>query len=162
MMHIQKRNFLNCGHRVVFDPITSYFSYKTISIGDNTYIGPNASFSTTHSRIKIGNNVMFGPSVHIFGGNHIIDRVGITMNSIVKTDETKDLDVILEDESWVGGGAIILTGVTIGRGAIIGAGAVVTKSVAPYSISGGNPCKFIKMRFTEEEIVQHEEALYRT
>lgn len=159
-MHIQKRKFLNCGRRVVFDPLTSCFSYRTITIGDGVYIGPNANFSTTHSKINIGNNVMFGPSVHIFGGNHIIDRVGIAMNSIVKTDDTKDLDVIFDDESWVGGGAIILTGVTIGRGAIIGAGAVVTKSVVPYSISGGNPCKFIKMRFTEEEIIRHEEALY--
>jgi len=160
-MYLQKRKFLKCGKGVVFDPVTSYFSYKTISIGNQVYIGPNASFSSTHSKIKIGNNVMFGPSVHIFGGNHIVDQVGIAMNSIIKTDKTKDQDVIFEDESWIGGGTIVLTGVTIGRGAIIAAGAVVAKSVVPYSISGGNPCKFIKMRFTKEEIGRHEELLYR-
>lgn len=159
-MHIQKRKFLKCGGNVVFDPLTSYFSYKTIMLGNKVYIGPNASFSSTHSTIKIGNNVMFGPSVHIFGGNHIVNRVGVAMNSIAKTKDVKDDDVVIEDEAWIGGGTIILTGVTVGRGAIVGAGSVVTKNVEPYSISAGNPCRLIKMRFTEKEIIQHEKALY--
>ncbi|MEZ9254115.1 DapH/DapD/GlmU-related protein [Vibrio cyclitrophicus] len=160
-MHMKKSKFLYCGKGVVFDPLSSYFSYQTISVGDGSYIGPKASFSSTHSKIKIGRNVMFGPSVHIFGGNHIVDQVGIQMSSIMKKEGDIDPDVVVCDEAWVGGGAIILTGVTIGRGAIIGAGSVVTKSVKPYSVSGGNPCRFIKMRFTESEIKEHEKALYR-
>ena len=161
IMHMKKSKFLNCGKGVIFDPLSSYFSYQTISVGDGSYIGPNASFSSTHSKIKIGKNVMFGPSVHIFGGNHIVDQVGVQMSSVMKKKGDIDPDVVVCDEAWVGGGAIILTGVTIGRGAIIGAGSVVTKSVKPYSISGGNPCHFIKMRFTEDEIKEHEKALYR-
>ncbi len=58
---------------------------------------------------------------------------------------------------WVGCNAIILPGVEIGNGAIIAAGSVVTKSIPPYAIVGGNPAKFIKWRFTEEQIKKLEE-----
>ena len=60
---------------------------------------------------------------------------------------------------WIGAGSIILKGVTIGKGSVIGAGSVVTKSTRPYSVNVGNPCREIKMRFTEEQINLHEEML---
>lgn len=56
----------------------------------------------------------------------------------------------------------ILKGVTIGRGSVVAAGAVVTKSCPPYSIIGGVPAKVIKQRFSPEEIVKHESILYGT
>jgi maltose O-acetyltransferase len=52
--------------------------------------------------------------------------------------------ITVEDGVWIGGGAIILPGVTIGHYAVVGAGAVVTKNVQPYAVVGGNPAKFIK------------------
>ncbi len=69
--------------------------------------------------------------------------------------------VIIEDDVWVGFGAIILSGVKIGKGAIIAAGSVVIKDVEPYSIVGGNPAQFIKYRFNKEEINRHEKKLYQ-
>lgn len=60
--------------------------------------------------------------------------------------------VVIEDDVWVGLNAIVLPGVTIGRGAIVGAGSVVTKNVPPYSIVAGSPAKIIKKRFSEEQI----------
>ena len=72
---------------------------------------------------------------------------------------SNDKDIIIEDDVWIGTGAIILKGVTVGEGAIIAAGAVVTKDVPPYSIYGGNPASFIKFRFTEEEVKLHKEKL---
>ena len=70
-----------------------------------------------------------------------------------------DRDVIIEDDVWIGAKTTILKGVTIGRGAVIAAGALVVKNVEPYSIVGGVPARFIKMRFSPEEIESHEKAL---
>ena len=61
---------------------------------------------------------------------------------------------------WIGYGAVIMSGVKIGRGSIIATGAIVTKDVLPYCIVGGNPVKKIAVRFTSEEIILHELKLY--
>ena len=73
----------------------------------------------------------------------------------------QDLPVVIEDDVWTGANVTILKGVTIGRGSVIAAGAVVTKSFPPYSIIGGVPAKLIKMRFTPEQIAEHERVLYK-
>ena len=70
-----------------------------------------------------------------------------------------DQPVVIEDGVWCGANVTILKGVTIGRGSVVAAGAVVTKSFPPYSIIGGIPAKLIKMRFTEEEIKKNENDL---
>jgi acetyltransferase-like isoleucine patch superfamily enzyme len=67
--------------------------------------------------------------------------------------------VIIEDDVWVGYGAIILSGIKIGKGSIIAAGSVVTKDIEPCSIVGGNPAKFIKYRYAKDEIKQHESLI---
>lgn len=75
-----------------------------------------------------------------------------------KTPE-QDAPVIIEDDVWCGANVTILKGVTIGRGSVVAAGAVVTKSFPPYSIIGGVPAKLIKIRFTLEQIKKHERLL---
>lgn len=154
------RKFKKCGKKVVFDPINSAFSYDTVSIGDDVFIGGQAWIRSTHSQIYIGSHVMFGPGVQIYGGNHILDQVGVPITQITKDETHKDPDVIIKDEVWIGGRSIILSGVTIGRGAIIAAGSVVSKDVEPYAIFGGVPARIIKMRFTPEQILLHEEKIY--
>lgn len=71
-----------------------------------------------------------------------------------------DQDVIFEGDNWIGMNVTILKGVTIGRGCIVAAGAVVNKSTPQYSIVGGVPAKVLKMRFTPEQIKAHEAILY--
>lgn len=120
-------------------------------------IGNRASFIASIANIYIGNYVMFGPNVTIRGGNHRTDLVGrymITVKDVEKLPEN-DKDVIIEDDVWVGCNVTILKGVIISKGTIVAAGSVVTKSFPPYSIIGGNPAKLIKMRFSEEEIKEH-------
>ena len=67
--------------------------------------------------------------------------------------------MVVEDGCWIGANVTILKGVTIGRGSVVAAGAVVTRSCPPYSIIGGVPARVIRQRFTEEEIAKHESLL---
>lgn len=130
-----------------------------ITFGNYVTIGVNSIFLSLDAQIKIGNKVLFGPHVFIITGDHQVNRIGEYITDVQEKTEVCDADVVIEDDVWIGAGAIILKGVTIGRGSVIGAGSVVTKSTAPYSINAGNPCKCIKMRFTEEEVKEHERLL---
>ena len=81
------------------------------------------------------------------------------MDSNEKLPEN-DAPVVIEDDVWCGANVTILKGVTIGRGSVVAAGAVVTKSCPPYSIIGGVPAKILKRRFSKEEIIEHERNLF--
>jgi maltose O-acetyltransferase len=98
----------------------------------------------------IGNDVLIAPNVAIMRGQKIFSRTDIPMieqggsgeASVVKPSQIARI----QDDVWIGRNAIIMEGLEIGKGAIIGAGAVVTKSVPPYAIVGGVPAKIIKFR----------------
>lgn len=159
-----RRKFASCGTEVYFSPCDSELTYESISAGNNVYIGPKADMVATRSRIIIGDHVVFGPHVCIRGGDHRTDVVGKFIDEVgdnLKLPEN-DADVVFEGDNWIGMNVTILKGVTIGRGAIVAAGAVVNKSIPPYSIAGGVPAKVLKMRFTEKEIYEHEKTLYGT
>jgi acetyltransferase-like isoleucine patch superfamily enzyme len=138
---------------------------NTISIGKNFYIG---RYSQIECDAIIGDNVMFGNYVALVGKlDHNFHQIG-TPTRLASQIRDKDyswkgldLKVIIEDDVWVGYGSIIMSGIKIGRGAIIAAGSVVTKDVERYSIVGGNPAKLIKYRFNKEEIKRHEKKLYQ-
>lgn len=134
------------------------FTPSTISIGENVYIGSGCVFQSVHGEITIGNHVMFGPGVHIHGGDHITDRIGIYMDE-AKKESGSDGTVTIEDDTWIGANAIILKGITIHTGAIVGAGSVITKDVPEYSIACGNPAKVIKERFTPEQLEEHKRLI---
>ncbi|RZK27009.1 MAG: acyltransferase [Flavobacterium sp.] len=153
LMYTLRPLFKKCGKNVTFTP-TDRFSFSTISLGDDVFIGPGANFSAIKS-IEIGNKVMFGPNVTIMGGDHNTSVVGEYMFDIEDKLPENDLPVIIKDDVWVGTGAIILKGITIGTGSIIAAGALVTRNVEEYSIYGGIPAKFIKKRFPEAELLVH-------
>jgi acetyltransferase-like isoleucine patch superfamily enzyme len=150
-----------CGNNVRIDPSGDY-SFRTISLGDDVSLGRSPSLVATRSEIRIGNKVMFGPRVTIVGGNHTTSYVGRFMVD-VHDDEKRpedDQDVVIEDDVWIGTQAIVLHGVTIGRGSIVAAGAVVTKSVPPYAIVGGIPARVIRFRWDVATIQKHESVLY--
>lgn len=136
-----------------------------LKIGNDTYIG---KFVTIEVNGVIGNEVLIANNVGIIGRNdHDYKVIG---KSIRKAPWIGDKDfkynerktsIIIEDDCWIGYGAIILSGVKIGRGSIIASGAVVTRDVEPYSIVAGNPARKIANRFDEDEIIKHEEILYK-
>lgn len=113
---------------------------SSVELGDYSGIGIRASIG---GRTIIGKHVMMGPDVCIYVRNHRFDRMDIPMDQQGFSNEKA---VTIADDVWIGARVIILPGVHIGTGAIIGAGAVVTKDVPDYAIVGGNPAHILKMR----------------
>jgi len=153
-------SFASCGKNVYLEE-GSYFSNDKIHIGNNVNIRSYCRIQSGKANIYIGNNCMITSFVTINAGNHRIDLIGKVMKEVKMEDKLPehDKDIIIEDDVWIGQKACILNGVRIGRGSVIGSGAVVTKDVPPYSIYTGVPEKKIRRRFTDEEIEEHERIL---
>lgn len=111
--------------------------------------------------LSIGSFCSIAPGVEIFmGGNHRVDWIttfpfghvfeGELGGRGIQGNPYSNGDVVIGHDVWLGQGCKIMSGVTIGHGAVIGAHALVTKDVAPYEIWGGNPAKRIRARFTPE------------
>lgn len=135
-----------------------------IECGNNITIGVGAYFVSTGATIHIHDHVVFGPNVTIYSGDHPTDVIGKHISEITDDDKKSlekeyDADVVIESGCWIGTRAIILKGVTIGRGSVIGAGAIVTKDIQPYSIYVGVPSAKCIDRFSDEQIVEHESML---
>jgi acetyltransferase-like isoleucine patch superfamily enzyme len=161
MSKIMKRKMKVCGKNVSLRPSTSlYLGIENLSLGNNVSIPRFSHIFCSRASLTIGNNVIFGPAPTIVTGDHIINCIGTPMFLYKKKGPEEDLPVVIEDDVWVGANVTILKGVTIGRGSVIAAGAVVNKSTPPYSISGGIPAKTIRFRFTIDEIIEHEKFLY--
>ncbi len=120
---------------------------KSIFIGDDVIVGLNCTF-VDNAEIHIGNRVMIAPNVQIYTASHPTlpqERLIDNWEGVSPTYfRTYAKPVIIEDNVWIGGGAIILPGVTIGKNAVIGAGSVVNKSIPENCVAAGNPCKVIK------------------
>ncbi len=143
---------------------------QNVFIGSKCSIGSYTSINrnTIVDYADIGNFVSIGPNCHIGPGNHAIDYVSTSQrlygnNNIlgVKTNfEPYIKKTLIGHDVWVGTGAIIMQGISIGNGAVIGAGSVVTHDVPPYSIYVGNPAHFLRNRFSEDDIAYLEEARF--
>ncbi|WP_417885240.1 acyltransferase [Zunongwangia sp.] len=156
------KQFSSIGDDFTFNPKGSHFICENIHIGNHVSIGYNANFIASIAKIYIGDHVMFAPNVTIRGGDHRIDIMGRYIDTV--TDEEKlpenDKDVVFVGDTWIGTNVTILKGVTIGRGAVIAAGALVINDVPAYAVFGGVPGKVLKYRFTKEQIIEHEQLLY--
>ncbi|WP_166840251.1 sugar O-acetyltransferase [Rheinheimera pleomorphica] len=93
--------------------------------------------------VNIGNNVFFGPAVQIYTVNHPLDAAER------RTLLEQAMPVTIGDDVWIGGAVVILPGITIGKGAVVAAGSVVTKDVPAGVLAGGNPCKVLKVLATD-------------
>lgn len=111
-----------------------------IIIGDNSGLGVNCD---VRGPLEMGTNIMMGPDVVIMTSVHDTTRTDIPMNQQGHLPKQK---VTIGDDVWIGARVIILPGVNVGKGSIIGAGAVVTKDIQEYSVVAGVPAKVIKVR----------------
>jgi maltose O-acetyltransferase len=135
-----KRLFKRFGQNVNVEKGANFYTGWEVEIGDNSSLGVNCMIPYD---LKVGRDVMMGPSVIIVGDSHCFERRDIPMY-LQGTREYPPVQI--EDDVWIGARVIILPGIRIGKGAIIGAGAVVTKDVPQYAICGGNPARIIKFR----------------
>lgn len=122
---------------------------KDLQIDEYAYIGPR---STIGRGVHIGKYTMLANNVMIVGGDHNFRNPELP---IIFSGREGVKDTRIGVDCWIGAGSIIMAGVTIGDGAIVAAGSVVTKDVPPCSIYGGNPAKLIKSRFTPEDEEQY-------
>lgn len=134
------------------------FPIKLVDVGKYSYGELNIVTFNEKTKLKIGNFVSIAQHVSfLLDVEHPLDHIS-TYPFKVKILKTKKFeafskgDIIVDDDVWIGYGAIIMSGVHIGQGAVIAAGAVVTKNVPPYAIVGGVPAKIIKYRFDENTI----------
>lgn len=117
--------------------------------------------SCLNAKLIIKGNAAIAENFTVHTGNHVhIKGKYITDVTEANKPEGYDNDVIVEKDVWIGCNVTLLSGVTIGRGCTIAAGAVVAKSTHPYSIVGGVPAKFIKFKWSIDEILEHESKLY--
>ena len=119
---------------------------KHIFIGDKVIINMNCTF-VDNNRIDIGSNVLIASNVQIYTATHstnVHERMVENWSEGQEICRTYALPVRIEDGAWIGGGAIILPGITIGRNSVIGAGSVVTRSIPDNCVAVGNSCRVIK------------------
>jgi len=133
---------------------TSIGRNRKIVIGDDVGIGKNCAL---HCDLRVGNKVLIAGAVAFVGSDdHVYDRVGVPIWDSGRGDQRR---TIVEDDVWIGWGAIILSGATIGRGSIIAAGSVVVGDVPPYSIMIPQKARLLRRRFTPEQAAEHDDAL---
>ncbi|SEJ20845.1 maltose O-acetyltransferase [Propionispira arboris] len=153
--HILHELFGEIGSNVKVD-VPFYCDYgKNIFIGNNGIINMNCTFVDCN-KIEIGNNVLIASNVQIYTATHPVNAKerlvdGWKENSGQAFFRTYALPVKIEDNVWIGGGTIILPGVTIGKNSVIGAGSIVTKNIPANCVAVGNPCRVIKKLSDKKE-----------
>lgn len=141
---IRGRIAVNCfdkhGSNINIEKGADFGRGNGIMIGNNSGIGVNCH---VRGPLEIGKDVMMGPDCMVMTSSHNTKRTDIPM---CKQGFLVKRKVTICDDVWIGARVIILPGITIGKGAIIGAGAVVTKDVPEYAVVAGVPAKIIKYR----------------
>jgi maltose O-acetyltransferase len=142
-----KQFFHYTGRNVNIEHGAYFGSGRLVEIGDNSGIGVDCHVPND---IRIGNDVMMGPEVLIINRNqdHRFDDIS---KPIRLQGHEDSFPVVIEDDVWLGARVIILPGIKIGRGAVIGAGAIVTKDIPPLAICVGNPARIIRFRNDSKE-----------
>lgn len=157
------------------------FNVNSVSVGKETYGSLNVDNYNNLYKLNIGNYCSIATDVmFILDADHYTNHISSFPFKVKVLGESYEGvskgDIIVDDDVWIGYGATIMSGVHIGQGAVVAAGAVVTKDVPPYAIVGGVPAKVIKYRFepemreellkvdysklTKEDIEKHIDDLY--
>ena len=113
---------------------------RKLVLGAGTYVNRYTIFDA-HAQLHVGRDVMIGPHCYFTDADHGTDGA-----QPVKAQAMKHAPVIVEDEAWIGAHVVVLPGVRIGRGAVVGAGAVVTRDIPALAVVAGAPARVLRMR----------------
>lgn len=155
-----KKKFGFCGDKVYLEPPLSITNSANLYLyGDNQL--RDARILNLNAKFIMKEHSVAATGLTVVTGNHALIK-GRFFKQITEAEKPKglDKDVVVEEDVWIGCNVTLLSGVTVGRGSVIAAGAVVTKSCPPYSLLGGVPAKVIKIRMSVDEILEHERNLY--
>jgi galactoside O-acetyltransferase len=131
------------GERVWVEPPLRVMYGNRVHLGDDVFVNVNLTL-VDDVDVHVGNRVMFAPNV-------TVTTTGHPVHPDLRRDGTQfSAPVRIEDDVWIGSGAVILPGVTIGRGSVVGAGAVVTGNVPPDVVVGGTPARVLR-RITDAD-----------
>ncbi|MDQ5968938.1 MAG: hypothetical protein QG579_95 [Patescibacteria group bacterium] len=141
-MFLFRKSFKKIGSDSYVRSFTKIYGPDKLEIGNNSGFGARSHIFCSDGGVVLGNDVLMGPEVIIFSSDHnYIDR-----NIIIKKQGSTNKKVVIGNDVYIGARVIILPGVTIGDGAVIGAGAIVTKDIPPYAVAVGVPAKIIRYR----------------
>lgn len=147
-------------------PDTILFNKKNLYMEEHTSIPGGAMILNPRSKFIMKKGSFSSYNLCVCPGNHasLIGKFKHDVTDAMKDelfpDGRYDKDIVVEEDVWMGINVTLLNGAHIGRGAIIGAGCVVTGEIPPYAIAVGNPCQVKRFLFTPEEIIKHENELY--
>jgi len=137
-MRMLRQRMGGLGNFCIINPGVYMAPLSKIFVGDDVWIAPGTRiFANGNAPVTIESHVLVGPGVLITTVNH--DHRTRNLDSISSP-------ITIRSESWIGGHAVLLPGVTIGPGSVVAAGAVVTRDAPPYTIVGGVPARVIKRR----------------
>jgi len=153
MLFVRRRYRLRLVHPTFYLGGPPVFISPDFSAGAYSYMGPRCFVGPG---VRVGKYVMFAPEVAVVGGDHRFDIPG---TPIIFSGRPELSETMIGDDAWIGYRAILMSGVSIGQGAIVAAGAVVTRDVPPYSIVAGVPARIIGQRFTDPADRQRHEAM---
>lgn len=165
MLGLKKYVFKNIASNSVISRRITVYTPHNLIMEEYTNLSANSVIMNTRAKFIVkkysgaafGLTVITGGHLSIPGKHH--KQVTDKIKDEIDTEKEEDKDIIVEEDVWIGARVTLLSGVSLGRGCIIGAGSVVRRSIPPYAIVTGNPAKIVGFRFTPQEMAIHEESL---
>lgn len=141
-IHLSEKGKISKGENSSIAPTACLLNGKNVEIGNNTHVSHLCTlWAGENAKIRIGNDVLFGPEVFITASNHRHDK-----GKPIREQGYEEKEVVIGNDVWLGAKSMVLPGVKVGEGAVVGGGSVVTKDVKPYTIVAGVPAKEIGKR----------------
>ena len=166
LYYLRKKKYGNITKSSVLNPFAKVYNKKNLYMYEDTNIYGGSVIMNPRAKFVMKKWSGAAIGLLVVTGNHM-SVCGLSFKQV--TDKIKDVfdknhkfdqDVIVEEDVWLGSNVTLLNGVTVGRGGEIGSGCVLRQNTPPYAIVAGNPAKIVGFRFTPEEIIEHEKALY--
>lgn len=152
------RNYKRCGDHVdLFGPLN--LDPKKVELDSHVRLQPGIRIISNNGKVIVRKFSAIGAGSVIIPGSHI-PTVGVPQYLSMDHINDKDGTIIVNEDCWIGAGTYLLSHAEIGRGAVVAAGAIVTKRIPPYAVVAGSPAKIIASRFTIDQILEHEAILY--